>query len=147
MKTHQGAPKHRNPEDPVCRYSELLRRQSVDAAAKAEREAASYLQTEPQVDVDDPSPWDLFPNALRAIVAHSVYGSKKHNPGEPVHWAFRKSTGHVEKAIGHLQRAGQTDPETGALHEVNGAWRAVAALETSLIKAGARPGRRVRGAP
>jgi hypothetical protein len=95
----------------------------------------------------EPSPWDLFPNALRAIVAHSVYGSKKHNPGEPVHWAFQKSTGHVEKAIGHLQRAGQIDPETDTLHEVNGAWRAVAALETALIRRGAAPGKRVRGAP
>lgn len=139
--------KPRSPSDPVCSYFELCRRQSVDAAAKAEREAAArYAANEPQVDVDDPSPWDLFPNALRAIVAHSVYGSKKHNPGEPVHWAFGKSTGHVAKAIGHLMQNGKTDPETGELHEVNAAWRAVAALETALIQRGATPGVRVRGA-
>jgi hypothetical protein len=88
--------------------------------------------------------WELFPNALRAIAQHSVYGSKKHNPGEPVNWAFRKSTSHVEKAIGHLRRAGQTDDETGRSHTINAAWRAVAALETELIAAGALPGPRVR---
>lgn len=86
----------------------------------------------------------LFPNAMRAIAAHAEYGSKKHNPGEAVHWAFYKSTGHVEKAAGHLARAGQTDEETGRSHTINAAWRAVAALETELIHAGAVPGDGVR---
>lgn len=138
----------RDPEEPTCSYFELCRRQAVDVAAKAERDAAAaYAAAEPEAMVDEVSPWDLFPNALRAIVAHSVYGSNKHNPGEPVHWAFMKSTGHVEKAIGHLKRAGQVDSETGSIHEVNAAWRAVAALETALIGAGAQPGVRVRGVP
>lgn len=87
---------------------------------------------------------EMFPNALAAIAAHCEYGSRKHNPGEPVHWAFHKSTGHVDKALGHLRRAGHGDPETGLSHTINGAWRAVAALETELIEAGAQPGARVR---
>jgi hypothetical protein len=87
---------------------------------------------------------ELFPNAVAAIVAHSVYGSHKHNPGQAVHWAFGKSQGHIEKAIGHLKRAGQVDEETGLSHTINAAWRAVAALETELLRAGAIPGSRVR---
>jgi hypothetical protein len=49
------APDCRDPKDPVCSYFELCRRQAVDAAAKAEREAAeNYAVNEPQVDVDLP---------------------------------------------------------------------------------------------
>lgn len=87
---------------------------------------------------------DMFPNALAALAAHCVYGSQKHNPGEPVHWAFHKSIGHVEKCIGHMRRAGQTDEETGVSHTVNALWRAVAALETELVNAGATPGPAVK---
>lgn len=48
-------PEPRDPKDPVCSYFELCRRQSVDAAAKAERDAAdNYLANEPQVDVELP---------------------------------------------------------------------------------------------
>lgn len=90
---------------------------------------------------------EMFPNALRAIAEHCIYGSKKYNPDEEVHWAFHKSTGHVEKAIGHLERAGEIDEETGRSHTINAAWRAVAALETELIGQGARPGWRVRMTP
>jgi hypothetical protein len=86
----------------------------------------------------------MFPNALRAIAEHCVYGSEKHSPGEPVHWAYHKSTDHVRKAIGHLGQAGWVDPETERTHTINAAWRAIAALETELIEDGAKPGTRVK---
>lgn len=86
----------------------------------------------------------MFPNALLAIAQHAEYGNAKHNPGEPLHWAFYKSMAHVQKAIGHLRYAGATDAETGRSHTINGAWRALAALETECIDAGATPGPAVR---
>lgn len=49
---------HRDPKEPVCSYHELLRRQSVDAAAKAAREAERagrrvHPDYEPECDWDD----------------------------------------------------------------------------------------------
>jgi hypothetical protein len=83
----------------------------------------------------------MCPNALRAIAAHCEYGSKKHSPGEPVHWAYYESMEHIEKAIGHAKQA---DVETGKDHTINAAWRMIFALETRLIQAGAVPGDGVR---
>jgi hypothetical protein len=88
-----------------------------------------------------------FPNALAAIGRWSAAANEKHNPGEPMHWAFPKSTAHLDAAMSHLTQAGRVDPETGVPHLVNAAWRVLAALETSLIEAGATPGVNVRGAP
>lgn len=88
-----------------------------------------------------------FPNALAAIGRWSERANEKHNPGEPMHWAFGKSTAHLDAAMSHLTQAGRIDPETGVPHLVNAAWRVLAALETSLIEAGATPGVNVRGAP
>lgn len=86
-----------------------------------------------------------FPNTLIAIAEHAEYGSRKHNPGaSDVFWAYHKSTEHERKAIGHLGQAGWTDPETGKSHTINGAWRALAALETELIEDGATAGELVR---
>lgn len=80
-----------------------------------------------------------FPNALACVAEHCRQSNEKHNPGEPVHWAFEKSPEHVMKAIGHLARAGTPD-DIAFTHTVPGAWRALAALETELIKGGAKPG-------
>ena len=88
-----------------------------------------------------------FPNALAAIGRWSKAGNEKHNPGESMHWAFGKSTAHLDAALSHLTQAGRIDPETGTPHLVNAAWRVLAALETSLIEGGAQPGVNVRGAP
>ena len=87
---------------------------------------------------------DYFPNALAAIAAHSKYGNDKHNPGEPLHWAFDKSTQHADSAGRHLVKRGTIDPETGKSHTIGFAWRALACLETELVNAGAPPGRAVR---
>lgn len=81
-----------------------------------------------------------FPNALRAIAEHAEYGNLKHNPGEPLHWAFNKSTQHAESAARHLTQAGDIDCETGKSHSIGMAMRALMLLETELIKAGAVPG-------
>lgn len=88
-----------------------------------------------------------FPNALAAIGRWSAQANEKHNPGEPMHWAYPKSTAHLDAALSHLTQAGRIDPGSGVPHLVNAAWRVLAALETSLIEGGAQPGVNVRGAP
>ena len=93
---------------------------------------------------------DVFPNSMRAIAAHTLYGSQKHNPGGMKHWAFHVSANHADAAIGHLMERGNIDTESGSSHSVAAAWRALANLETELIEKGAKPGRSVdfeRGAP
>lgn len=82
----------------------------------------------------------MFPNAMKALARHSKFGSDKHNPGEPLHWAFDKSTAHAECLCSHLAQAGTIDPETGESHTVAAFWRAAALLETELVRGGAKPG-------
>lgn len=86
----------------------------------------------------------MFPNALRALAEHAQFGNEKHNPGEPLHWSFDKSTQHADCVLSHLAKAGQTDPETGKSHTIAVLWRAFALLETELVNAGAEPGFAVR---
>lgn len=86
----------------------------------------------------------MFPNALRALAEHAQFGNEKHNPGEPLHWSFDKSTQHADCVLSHLAKAGQTDPETGKSHTIAVLWRACALLETELVNAGAEPGFAVR---
>lgn len=88
-----------------------------------------------------------FPNALAALGRWSERANLKHNPGEPMHWAFNKSTDHLDAALSHLSQGERIDPETGELHLVNALWRVAAALETLLIRQGATPGVNVRGVP
>ncbi len=88
--------------------------------------------------------FDYFPNALAAIAAHAEYGNAKHNPGEPLHWAFGKSTHHAESIARHLFARGTIDPETGKSHTIALCMRSLMLLETELIAAGATPGRGVR---
>lgn len=82
----------------------------------------------------------MFPNAMKALARHSKFGSDKHNPGEPLHWAFDKSTAHAECLCSHLAQAATVDPETGESHTVAAFWRAAALLETELVRGGATPG-------
>lgn len=86
---------------------------------------------------------DYFPNALAAIASHSKYGNDKYNAGQPMHWAFNKSTQHADSAARHLVKRGTTDPETGKSHTIGLAWRALALLETELLAQGAKKGRAV----
>lgn len=88
-----------------------------------------------------------FPNGLAAVGRWSVKANEKHNPGEPVGWAFGKSTAHLDAALSHLTDPYGIDEESGEIHLVNAAWRVLAALETYYINAGATPGMSVRGLP
>lgn len=82
---------------------------------------------------------DYFPKALAEIAKFSKFGNDKHNPGEPLHWSREKSTDHHNKIAKHLLDRGTLDPESGFLHDVALAWRALANLEVTL--------ERMRGLP
>lgn len=73
-----------------------------------------------------------FPDALRAVARLSREGNDKHNPGEPLHWSRGKSADHKDCIARHLMDAGSVDPETGMLHDVALAWRALANLQVAL---------------
>ena len=75
---------------------------------------------------------NYFPDALAAVAALSKYGNDKHNPGEPLHWAREKSTDHTDCIARHLIGAGTVDPESGFLHDVGLAWRALANLQLKI---------------
>jgi dATP/dGTP diphosphohydrolase len=78
---------------------------------------------------------DYFPKALAAVARLSKKGNDKHNPGQPLHWSRDKSTDHADCLIRHQLDRGKIDPETGLLHEVMVAWRALAQLEIALERA------------
>jgi hypothetical protein len=77
-----------------------------------------------------------FPDALLAIAQHSKKGNDKHNPGQPLHWAKDKSADQADCISRHLVDIGPNwdavDHETGSLHAVALAWRALALLQTVL---------------
>jgi hypothetical protein len=81
-----------------------------------------------------------FPNALAELAKYIQYGNDKHNSGEPLNWAFHKSTQHAESAQRHLRDSATIDPESGQGHDIGLIWRALALAETRLINAGATPG-------
>lgn len=87
---------------------------------------------------------DLFPNAIAAVLAHCVYGGRKYNGGK-IGWKFDASMNHADCIASHLLQRGTIDPESGSLHEVSCVWRALALLETALIRGGAAPGPAVSG--
>jgi hypothetical protein len=72
---------------------------------------------------------DYFPLALAAIARMSRIGNDKHNPGAPLHWSRDKSSNHRDCIVNHLIDCGVVDPDTGELHDVALAWRALANLE------------------
>jgi hypothetical protein len=70
-----------------------------------------------------------FPLALAAIARLSKAGNDKHNPGQSLHWSRGKSNDHLDCVARHLIDAGGIDEETGELHDVALAWRALANLQ------------------
>lgn len=132
----------RSPEAPTASDFELCRRQSVDAAVKAEREAAArYAANEPRVDVepapraptggsyipqDDQTRKDApmfrgllgyFPAALFEVAAHSLDSNRKHTleDTDGPHWARGKSVDHEDTIVRHLIDAGP--------RRTSGAWK------------------------
>lgn len=95
-----------------------------------------------------------WPNAIAEVARFSKFGNDKHNKGEDLHWSFNKSTDHGDCLARHELEAEEIDPSTitednpdGFLHAVAVAWRAMAQLETLLLKRHPelRPGKNVRG--
>ena len=72
-----------------------------------------------------------FPDALAAVSNLSFVGNQKHNPGQPLHWSRDKSNDHLDCVARHLLQVGAED-ETGTLHDVMLAWRALANLQLAL---------------
>ena len=75
---------------------------------------------------------DYFPRALAAVAMLSKAGNDKHNLGLPLHWSKEKSTDHPDCIIRHFIDRGKIDPDSGLLHDVGLAWRALANLEMVL---------------
>jgi hypothetical protein len=69
---------------------------------------------------------DYFPLAIAGVARVSFKGNQKHNPGQPLHWAREKSTDHADCIGRHLSDRGKINPESGELHELHIAWRALA---------------------
>lgn len=86
---------------------------------------------------------EYFPDAIAAVARHSLKANEKHNPGEPMHWARKKSTDHLNCAVRHLMTPDAVDPDTGEIELVGAAWRCLAALqlreEARLAAAGIMP--------
>lgn len=80
-----------------------------------------------------------FPDALAAVAQLSKFGNDKHNPGEPLHWAKDKSRDHKNCIARHLAGTETVDTESGFLHDVGLAWRALANLQTIIDKENGRP--------
>lgn len=70
-----------------------------------------------------------FPDALAAVSRISVAGNKKHNPGEPLHWARGKSMDQMDALARHSLTLEAIDPETGEQEAAALAWRALAQLQ------------------
>ena len=75
-----------------------------------------------------------FPDALVAVARLSWKGNEKHNAGQPLHWSRDKSNDHADCLLRHQMDCGSTevDADTGELHEVEVAWRALAQLQLAL---------------
>jgi hypothetical protein len=76
---------------------------------------------------------DYFPDAI-AMVAHVSYvGNQKHNPGQPLHWARGKSSGHLDCIGRHLTERKEIETDN-IPHMANEAWRSLAELQEALEK-------------
>lgn len=84
-----------------------------------------------------------FPDALAAVSRVSVSGNKKHNPGEPLHWARGKSSDQLDASIRHHLTPFEIDEETGEIELAQAVWRSLAQLqlmeEVRLAKVGIKP--------
>lgn len=76
---------------------------------------------------------EYFPNALLAVAEVSRIGNDQHNPGQPLHWAKEKSTDHLDSMLRHALDHGKLDTD-GGRHMAKAAWRALAELETEILK-------------
>lgn len=76
-----------------------------------------------------------FPDAIAAVAKLSKLGNDKHNPGEPLNWSRGKSNDHADCIVRHLMDRGTIDEETGLLHDVAVAWRALAMCQLAIEKA------------
>lgn len=90
---------------------------------------------------------DYFPNAIVEVAKLSKAGNDKHNPGQPLHWSFDKSSDHADCITRHLLDRDKVDEEDGIPHVIKIAWRAMALAEAYLIERGATPGKNVRRDP
>jgi hypothetical protein len=75
---------------------------------------------------------DYFPLALAEVARISKAGNDQHNPGQPLHWAFEKSTDEPDALARHLFERGGFDELDGMRHSGKLAWRALALLEREL---------------
>lgn len=74
---------------------------------------------------------DYFPDAIAAVAETSYGGNDQHNPGEPLHWARKKSADHADCLVRHLMERGTLDVD-GLRHSAKVAWRALALLQIEI---------------
>lgn len=74
-----------------------------------------------------------FPDALMELARLSAVGNEQHNKGQPMHWAFSKSSDHGDCILRHQADYDEEDDD-GVLHAVKVLWRAAAQLQTLLEK-------------
>lgn len=79
---------------------------------------------------------DYFPAALAEVAKVSHQGNQQHNPGQPLHWARKKSTDQADTIIRHFLERGKLDSD-GMRHSAKLAWRALALLQLELEAEGA----------
>lgn len=77
-----------------------------------------------------------FPDALASVAELSRIGNEQHNKGQPMHWAYGKSSDHGDCIIRHQADYDEVDTD-GVLHATKVAWRALAQLQTVLEKSDA----------
>jgi hypothetical protein len=74
---------------------------------------------------------DYFPDALCAVAAVSLQGSRQHHPDKPLHWDRAKSTDEADALLRHLIERGTLDTD-GHRHSAKAAWRALALLQKEI---------------
>jgi len=112
---------------------------------------ARYLSGDKQARKEAPIARGLigyFPNACIMVAHVSYVANEQHNPGQPMQWAFAKSTDHADCQVRHaIDAAASPFDDDGLLHLAKKAWRANAELETYLLEhyPQAKPGASVTG--
>ncbi len=112
---------------------------------------ARYLAGDKQARKEAPIARGLigyFPNACINVAHVSYVANEQHNPGQPMQWAFTKSTDHADCQVRHaLDAAASPFDDDGLPHLAKKAWRAMAELETYLLEhyPQAKPGASVTG--
>lgn len=75
-----------------------------------------------------------FPDAIAEVAKVSYIGNMKHNPGEPLHWARKKSTDQMDAAMRHIMdylKGGRRDTE-GNLLLAQAVWRLLAQAQLDI---------------